>query len=37
MGESSNTTPNASIEEQLHKFKRKKKKEHYKYKQSVCN
>ena len=36
-GESSNTTTNASIEEQLTEFKRKKKEEYYKYKQSVCS
>ena len=35
--ESSNTTKNASIEEQLNEFKRKKKEEYYKYKQNVCN
>ena len=34
-GESSNTTTNVSIEEQLNEFKRKKKEEYYKYKQSV--
>ena len=36
-GESSNTTTNASIEEQLNEFKRKKKEEYYKYKQHVCS
>ena len=36
-GESSNSTTNASIDEQLNDFKRKKKEEYYKYKQSVCN
>ena len=36
-GESSNSTTNASIDEQLNEFKRKKKEEYYKYKQSVCN
>ena len=36
-GESSNSTTNASIEEQLNEFKRKKKEEYYKYKQSVCS
>ena len=35
-GESSNSTTNASIDEQLNKFKCKKKEEYYKYKQSVC-
>ena len=35
--ESSNTTTNASIDEQLNEFKRKKKVEYYKYKQSVCS
>ena len=34
-GQSSNTTTYASIEEQLNEFKRKKKEEYYKYKQSV--
>ena len=34
-GESSNTTTNVSIEEQLNEFKRKKKEEYYKYKQRV--
>ena len=34
-GEGSNSTTNASIEEQLNEFKRKKKEEYYKYKQSV--
>ena len=36
-GESSNSTTNASIDEQLNEFKRKKKEEYYKYKQSVCS
>ena len=36
-GESSNTTINASREEQLNEFKRKKKEEYYKYKQSACS
>ena len=36
-GDSSNSTKNASIDEQLNNFKRKKKEEYYKYKQSVCN
>ena len=35
--ESSNTTTNASIEEQVNEFKIKMKEEHYKYKQSVCS
>ena len=34
-GERSNTTTNASIEEQLNEFKKKKEEEYYKYKQSV--
>ena len=34
-GEVGNTIPNASIEEQLNEFKRIKKEEYYKYKQSV--
>ena len=36
-GESSNSTTNASIDEQLNEFKSKKKEEYYKYKQSVCS
>ena len=36
-GESSKSTTNASIDEQLNEFKRKKKEEYYKYKQSVCS
>ena len=36
-GESSNTTTNASIEEQLKEFKRKKKEEYDKYKQNVSS
>ena len=36
-GESSNTITNASKEEQLNNFKRKKKEEYYKYKQTVCS
>ena len=36
-GESSNSTTNASIDIQLNEFKRKKKEEYYKYKQSVSN
>ena len=36
-GESSSTTTNASIEEQLNEFERKNKEEYYKYKQSVCS
>ena len=36
-GERSNSTTNASIDEHLNDFKRKKKEEYYKYKQSVCN
>ena len=36
-GERSNTTANALIEEQLNEFKRKKKGEYYRYKQSVCS
>ena len=36
-GESSDSTTNASIDEQPNDFKRKKKEEYYKYKQSVCN
>ena len=36
-GESSNSTTNASKDEQLNDFKRKKKEEYYKCKQSVCN
>ena len=35
--ESSNSTTNGSIDEQLDVFKRKKKEEYYKYKQSVCS
>ena len=35
--ESSNSTTNVSIDEQLTKFKRKKKEEYYKCKQSVCS
>ena len=35
-GESSNSTTNASIDEQLNEFKRQKKEEYYKFKQSVC-
>ena len=38
-GESSNSTANSSIDKQLNEFKKKKKEEYYKYKQSqsVCN
>ena len=36
-GGRSNTTTNVSIEEQLNEFKRKKKDEYYKYKQSACS
>ena len=36
-GERSNTITNGSVEEQLNEFKRKKKEEYYKYKQSVCS
>ena len=36
-GESSNSTTDALIDEQLSEFKRKKKEEYYKYKQSVCS
>ena len=35
-GESSNSTTNASIDEQLNDFKWKKKEKYYKYKESVC-
>ena len=35
--ESSNTTTNATIEEQLNEFKRKNKEEYYKYKQNFCS
>ena len=36
-GGSSNSITNVSIDEQLNEFKRKKKEEYYKYKQSVCS
>ena len=36
-GESSNSTTNASTDEQRNDFKRKKKEEYYKYKESVCS
>ena len=36
-GESSNSTTNPSIDEQLNEFKWKNKEEYYKYKQSVRN
>ena len=36
-GGSSNSATNASIDEQINEFKKKKKGEYYKYKQSVCS
>ena len=36
-GESSNSTTNPSMDEQLNEFNWKNKEEYYKYKQSVCN